>query len=111
MEEPSYGERIRPHFRRKKHEQPLYFLPSVDAATHTVRNDARPFGRSPTPFWTAAAGHQEGRLTDSGQLGLDALLPRLAASRKKGAHRASAACSTPPFVIHTNMPLVLADGP
>ena len=88
-------------FRRKKHEQPLSLpafgrrLPERTGKrrAHTVRNI------------------KEGRLTDSGQLGLDALLPRLAAfAEKEAAPRFRRVLNATGVVIHTNMGRsVLAD--
>lgn len=81
-------------------------LPSVDACLSGLENAApvlyattpRPLLRSLTNAFLDGCRRdiKEGRLTDSGQLGLDALLPRLAAFAEKRPHRASAACSMPP---------------
>lgn len=68
-------------------------LPSVDACLSGLENAApvlyattpRPLLRSLTNAFLDGCRRdiKEGRLTDSGQLGLDALLPRLAALRGK----------------------------
>ena len=96
-------------------------LPSVDACLSGLENAApvlyattpRPLLRSlATPFWTAAAGQHQGRTPYGfGQLGLDALLPRLAAfAEKEAAPRFRRVLNATGVVIHTNMGRsVLAD--
>ena len=96
-------------------------LPSVDACLSGLENAApmlyattpRPLLRSLTNAFLDGCRRdiKEGRLTDSGQLGLDALLPRLAAFAEKGAApRFRRVLNATGVVIHTNMGRsVLAD--
>ena len=96
-------------------------LPSVDACLSGLENAApvlyattpRPLLRSLTNAFLDGCRRdiKEGRLTDSGQLGLDALLPRLAAfAEKEAAPRFRRVLNATGVVIHTNMGRsVLAD--
>ena len=89
-------------------------LPSVDACLSGLENAAptlyattpRPLLRSLTNAFLDGCRRdiKEGRLTDSGQLGLDALLPRLAAfAEKEAAPRFRRVLNATGVVIHTNM--------
>lgn len=101
-------------FRRKKHEQPLS-LPAFgrrlpertgNAAPVLYATTPRPLLRSLTNAFLDGCRRdiKEGRLTDSGQLGLDALLPRLAAfAEKEAAPRFRRVLNATGVVIHTNM--------
>ena len=119
---PSYSERILPRFSQEKNMNNLFrALPSVDACLSGLENAApklyattpRPLLRSLTNAFLDGCRRdiKEGRLTDSGQLGLDALLPRLAAfTEKEAAPRFRRVLNATGVVIHTNMGRsVLAD--
>lgn len=119
---PSYSERILPRFSQEKNMNNLFrALPSVDACLSGLENAApklyattpRPLLRSLTNAFLDGCRRdiKEGRLTDSGQLGLDCPAPRLAAfTEKEAAPRFRRVLNATGVVIHTNMGRsVLAD--